>query len=117
MYGYDIYTVSVSDVEPVTYQKADYTGSSRIYNGGFIAVVAGNEIAPEDIASTGEEAISVTVDKQEKKIIVTNGIVSGVKNIETNALPSTIHDLTGRKLQEITTQGIYIVNGRKVLKK
>ena len=117
VYGYDIYTVSATDVESITYLKTGYTGSSRIYNGGFIAITAGEEIAPEEIASTDETAISVTVDKEEKRIIVTNGIVSGVKDVETNAQPTTIHDLTGRKLQNITTQGIYIVNGKKILKK
>ena len=117
VYGYDIYTVYITDIEHVTYLKPNYTGSNRIYNGGFIAVTAGEDIASEEIVSTDEKTISVTVDKEEKTIIVNNGSVSCVEDIETKAQPTTTYDLAGRKLQKITKHGIYIVNGKKFLKK
>ncbi|MBQ5627828.1 MAG: hypothetical protein IIU97_06915, partial [Bacteroidaceae bacterium] len=52
VYGYDIYSVTLVDVEAVTCIKPGYTGSSKIYDGGFIAISANEEIAPNDIAAT-----------------------------------------------------------------
>ena len=43
---------------------------------------------------------------------------TGVENVTTeNGNVKTIFDLTGRRVEEITTPGIYIVNGKKVLVK
>ncbi|MBR5860181.1 MAG: hypothetical protein IKY71_02415 [Bacteroidaceae bacterium] len=117
IYGYDIYKVSITDIEAISYLAADYTGSHIIYNGGFIAIQAGEEIVPENIASTQAEQISIDVDKDGKRIVVSVGVVSEVEGIKGQGLPSTIHDLAGRKLQKIQTQGIYIVNGKKHLYK
>ena len=117
VYGYDIYSVTLTDVEAITYSIASYTGSNRIYNGGFIAVVAGKEILPENIVSAKEEQITVAIDNHEKKITVTSSTVSNVEEIRQNCKPTIIHDLAGRKLREITKPGIYIVNGKKHIRK
>ena len=117
VYGYDIYSVTLTDVEAITYSIASYTGSNRIYNGGFIAVVAGKEILPENVVSAKEEQITVAIDNNEKKITVTSSTVSSVDEIRQNCKPTIIHDLAGRKLREITKPGIYIVNGKKYLRK
>ena len=117
VYGYDIYSVTLTDVEAITYSIASYTGSNRIYNGGFIAVVAGKEILPENVVSAKEEQITVAIDNNEKKITVTSSTVSNVEEIRQNCKPTIIHDLAGRKLREITKPGIYIVNGKKYLRK
>ena len=44
-------------------------------------------------------------------------ITTGINNIETENAAKTIYDLTGRKIENITKAGIYIVNGKKVLVK
>ena len=43
--------------------------------------------------------------------------VTSIENITIENSASAIYDLTGRKVNEITTAGIYIVNGKKVLVK
>ena len=116
VYGYDIYTVSLVDVEAITYITPGYTGSSRIYDGGFIAIAIGEEILPGDIASTNEEQITVTVDKEGKEIAVAAGATGIEKTIELRAKSKDIYDLTGRRVETITAPGIYIVNGKKHLK-
>ena len=117
VYGYDIYTVSLVDVEAVTYTVPGYTGSSRIYNGGFIAITAGEEITSTLIASTNEEQITVTVDKNGKNISVTTGATGIDKMTEQRAESKEIYDLTGRRVGAITAPGIYIVNGKKHIRK
>ena len=116
VYGYDIYTVSLVDVEAITYITPGYTGSSRIYDGGFIAIAAGEEISPSGILSTNEEQITVTVNKEGYCISVQAG-ATGIEEIGCDTQATMIHDLTGRRLQEITVPGIYIVNGKKHIRK
>ncbi len=116
VYGCDIYTVTLTEVESVTCLITGYTGSSKIYDGGFIAIATGEEILPGDIASTNEEQITVTIDKDNNSISVQAG-ATGIKEVVYGTHATTIHDLAGRRLQEITAPGIYIVNGKKHLKK
>lgn len=71
MAGHDTYTLVLIGVESVTYSADGYTGSTTLHNAGFIAVPAGTELAPEDIVSTTEEKISVSIDQTEKTITVT----------------------------------------------
>lgn len=117
VYGYDIYSVTLVDVEAVTFTEPGYTGSSKIYDGGFIAISANEEIAPNDIAATSNEEITVTIDKSAKSISVTSGAVSGIDNIKDNTQRNAIYDLTGRRVETITAPGIYIANGKKLIKR
>ena len=45
------------------------------------------------------------------------GAASGIENITAGSAEKTIYDLTGRRVENITNAGIYIVNGKKVLVK
>ena len=117
VYGYDVYSVTLNDIESITYLIDNYTGSSRIYNGGFIVVATGKNIMPESIVSTKEEEITVTIDNNKKNISVTAGTVSSIEDIEHNSKATIIYDLAGRRLYEITRPGIYIVNGKKYIRK
>ena len=97
-----------------------YTGSCRILNGGFIAVETGTVLNETDIdAGTAPEGmeIHVTINKEEKNIIVEYAISSGIESITPENGSIDMYDITGRKLKEISVPGIYIVNGRKVLVK
>lgn len=116
VYGCDIYTVTLTEVESVTCLITGYTGSSKIYDGGFIAITAGEDITAGEIAASNGEEITVTIDKEEKHIAVTAG-ATGIEEVGCGAHATTIHDLTGRRLQEITVPGIYIVNGKKHIRK
>ena len=42
---------------------------------------------------------------------------TGIENVEVENTVNVIYDLTGRRVEEITAPGIYIVNGKKVLVK
>ena len=117
VYGYDIYTVSLSDVDAITCTLPGYTGSGTIYDGGFIAITAGEEITATHIASTNEEPITVTIDKEAKSIHVQAGATGIEKMTEQRAKSKDIYDLAGRRLQEVTAPGVYIVNGKKQIKK
>ena len=120
IYGYDIYSVTLSGMESISYLIEGYTGSSRILNGGFIAVETGTVLNETDIdAGTAPEGmeIHVTINKEEKNIIVEYAISSGIESITPENGSTDMYDTTGRKLKEISVPGIYIVNGRKVLMK
>jgi hypothetical protein len=111
VYGYDIYSVTLTDVEAITYSIASYTGSSRIYNGGFIALLAGKEITADAIASTSDELITVTVDKAEKRITVTNNAISIVEETKGEADRSVIYDLAGRRVQQAMEKRLKALSG------
>ena len=117
VYGYDIYTVSLTDIDAITCTLPGYTGSSTIHDGGFIAITAGEGITATHIASTNEEPVTVTVDNEAKSISVQAGATGIEKTIEQRAKSKDIYDLAGRRLQEVTAPGVYIVNGKKHLKK
>lgn len=46
-----------------------------------------------------------------------NEITTDIENVERERGETTIYDLTGRKIEEISESGIYIINGKKVLVK
>ena len=117
MYGYDVYTVTLVDIESIACLKQGYTGSSKIYDGGFIALTDGEDITAGEIAASNGEEITVTIDKTGKSISVTSGVVSSIDNIKDKIQRTAVYDLTGREVQEITQSGIYIVNGKKYIKR
>ena len=117
VYGYDVYTVALVEVDAITCLIPGYTGSATIYNGGFIALTAGEEITAGHIASSNGQEITVIIDKSEKKITVTDSIVSSIDSIKGGTGHAVTYDLAGRKIIEATDRGIYIVNGKKYIKR
>ena len=117
VYGYDIYDVSLTDIETITYLAPGYTGSSKIYDGGFIAIASGEEMTASLIAASNGEEITVTIDMAGKDIAVQAGATGIEEMTGQRAESKEIYDLAGRRLQEITTPGVYIVNGMKSIKK
>lgn len=61
-----------------------------------------------DMTATLGQVINVTFGQED---------LSGIVGIKTENCADVIYDLTGRKVDAITTAGIYIVNGKKVLVK
>ena len=57
----------------------------------------------------GEMIVNVVFGEEDK--------VTSIENITVENSANVIYDLTGRKVDAITTAGIYIVNGKKVLVK
>ena len=117
VYGYNVYTVALADVDAVTCLMPGYTGSSLIYDGGFIALVAGEEITADKIASSNGEEITVTIDNGEKVIYIAEGVVSNIDNLKETTQHSEIYDITGRKIDGALNNGVYIVNGKKYIKR
>lgn len=48
--------------------------------------------------------------------VVAKDVEDGIERVENNDVKTTIYDLSGRRVKEITVKGIYIVNGKKVIK-
>ena len=117
VYGYEIFSVTLIDIEAITFLKSGYTGNSKIYDGGFIAINAGEEIAAEEIIASCGKEIAVTINNSTKSISVTSSTVSGIDYIRDNTQHKVIYDITGREVQEITSPGVYIVNGKKYIKR
>ena len=59
----------------------------------------------------------MAINNHEKKITVTSETALSIDDIKHNSKARTIYDLAGRKLHEMTKPGIYIVNGKKHIKK
>ncbi len=57
--------------------------------------------------------VKVSIDTE--VAVVEPEIPTAIENVETEAENAEIYDLTGRKVENITKAGIYIVNGCKVL--
>ena len=51
------------------------------------------------------------------RINITDDDTTGIKEVHGNANAEGTYDLQGRKVEEPTNKGLYIVNGRKVVKK
>ena len=49
--------------------------------------------------------------------VINNEGTTGINGVDAENGEQAIYDITGRKIEEITAPGIYIVNGRKVLVK
>lgn len=118
VYGYTIYGVSLDGVETINCLIENYSGTRRIYDGGFIAVPEGESVAPGDFGTSDGTDVTVTVDDARKRIIVTESETSSVEIItDGQAAESEIFDITGRKLKDAAAQGIYIINGKKFIKR
>ena len=113
VYGYDVYTVTLADIDAITCLIPGYTGSNMIYNGGFIVLTAGGEITADEIAAASGEEITVSIDKNAKSIAVAAGATGIDRMTEQRTESTEIHDLTGRRVETITAPGVYIVNGKK----
>ena len=57
------------------------------------------------------------LDKAATWVLEEAGAASGIEDITAGDVVKTIYDLTGRRVENITNAGIYIVNGKKVLVK
>ena len=75
------------------------------------------EITADKIASSNGEEITVTIDNSEKVIYVAEGVVSNIDNLKETTQHSEIYDLTGRKIDGALNNGVYIVNGKKYIKR
>jgi predicted urease superfamily metal-dependent hydrolase len=61
----------------------------------------------DDFKNNGGQIIDVILEVVE---------ATGIENVEADTVKA-IYDITGRKIENITKGGIYIVNGKKVLVK
>ena len=71
----------------------------------------------DDKTSVSASACKVNPDSR-IHFTVNNDKVTGIKEVSSDTnRPTVIYDLMGRRVQEMTRPGIYIVNGKKVIKK
>lgn len=132
-YGNIKYTLSVPDGYVITRYNITYVVSKR-YTGQITVSNEEGEETPEDTnehflsatpdARTAEFTLSVQTPNQQyitiENFTVTIGKENGeetgietIKSVENNV----IYSISGQKLEKITKPGIYIVNGKKILKR
>lgn len=70
-----------------------------------------------DAAGGTNDANGYCFNIEEVEVIDEPGTSTAIENVETEVENAEIYDLTGRKVENITKAGIYIVNGCKVLVK
>lgn len=90
--------------------------SATVYNvaDGEIKV-DGNEYVTS-LAANGEIIATVNNNNTTSTVTVyTSGDATGIDAIDTENEETVIFDITGRKINTVTTPGIYIVNGKKVI--
>ena len=96
----------------------EYNSNYQYYTGiGAIPVSINGKMDAEnlycsidiDLTEALGQVINVVFGEEDK--------VTSISNVTIENNTNTIYDLTGRKVNEITTAGIYIVNGKKVLVK
>ena len=58
---------------------------------------------------------AIDTNSQWKVVMVVDN--TGIDEVTSDSEKSIIYDLTGRRIDEITAPGIYIVNGKKILVK
>ena len=58
---------------------------------------------------------AIDTNSQWKVVMVVDN--TGIDEITSDSEENLIYDLTGRRIEEITPPGIYIINGKKVLVK
>lgn len=120
--------------------KAEYTvkqGPKYVVYGTFKGTYHANTTVPENSLflngnqfwySTGKTKmkafrayftlVDVLTDKSVgARINITDDDTTGIKEVHGNANAEGTYDLQGRKVEEPTNKGLYIVNGRKVVKK
>lgn len=121
--GYDIWQVEINNAtnatevtnDPmVTITTSGVSGLKKVYNGGFFFLPIG--ITPQTSEVTCNDR-AVTIDAAEKKIAVDMSVASGIDNVTTTSPQTAIFDLQGRKVNRTSVRGIYIVDGKKVVRK
>ncbi len=100
--------------------KADYVGGEAVYTAAADQMYQ-SIIVSEKAEATDEEVATSLADLQAKYDALLNLFENGVTGISSvfgDAGKRTgIYDLSGRRLNEIKTPGIYIINGQKKLVK
>lgn len=120
VYGYSIYKVTLADgLESITYNADGYTGTRVIYSGGFIVLTDGETLHAEDITfDTTDSTVTVTIDEAKKTVYVGPYNESGITTVTADsATIEGIYDMFGRKLNAASAKGIYIINGKKHIKR
>ena len=109
-------TLQVNDGEAVDVTTGNQIGTSQFYMGEFTAkgAVENGELNIKfNILNTNN--ISWLSFKNVKFALSTDP-ADGIQSIDNNLLPKSIYNLNGQKVEK-TTKGLYIINGKKVIKK
>ena len=82
---------------------------------GAIPVSLTGKMDAEKLYCTIDIDMSEMLGQMIKVVFGDEKAVTSIENVTVENGASTIYDLTGRKVETITTAGIYIVNGKKVV--
>ena len=119
-YGTDyVGTYAIKFVPDTPLKAGDLTNSPGIYgyycpvgtfgDANYGGWMEGGQVNPEECHVNSKGIIiSYTID---------NSLVTGINNVSSPEESQPIFDLQGRRVQNIDKKGIYVVNGRKVVKK
>ena len=92
----------------VTFEGKDYAHGATLTSTAFLTAA---DVAVKEVEGY---ITSVTVDKENAKILVTYSVNTGIKDISTNTGPAVIYDLSGRRVKQ-AQKGVYIVDGKKAI--
>lgn len=119
------YTITVTSSDPALGSATvNGSASSVVYAGDTVTLVAtANDeniflgwYVGDEVVST--EAVYTVVVQDAAEYTAKFEAYTGIDNVQgSNGEQLLIYDLTGRRIKEISKQGVYIVNGKKVLVK
>lgn len=91
--------------------------TDRILLNAYTSAKAGATVADDESASTSDLAEAYSALMLDYKALADAMDLTGLDEttVADNEGPAIIHDLYGRRISQITTPGIYIINGRKML--
>ena len=92
----------LGDVEGVALYKAEMNDNSWLNNANRAYLPA--DVVPSNVALSTNLRFDF-------------GGTTAIEEVETEAAETVIYDLTGRRVNEITKAGVYVVNGKKILVK
>lgn len=120
--GYDIWQVEITNATKATEVTNDpmvtittngVSGLKKVYSGGYFFLPTGTTPQLSEVTC---DNYAVTIDAATKKITVDMSKTSGIAALTTTTA-SSVYDLQGRKLSTTPSNGIYIENGKKVVRK
>lgn len=119
--GYDVWTVEIKNATnaaevtndtKVTITASGISGLTSVYNGGYFFIPTGTTPQASEISCNNCE---VTVNTETKTISVDLSKPVGIAKAVTETDKNEVFDLQGKRVNGLSSPGVYIVNGKKMV--